>query len=123
MGYSNWGKRRKAGTGGEGSRGGVVIGHTKNGHPIYAPHEGHHDAGSSDLVGKGHEFAGEHSTGYKRADHFQAANAILKKANEARAAGKTSLAYHLGAVAAGHKNLARGKGPLGQQLAKTESPN
>jgi hypothetical protein len=112
---SSW-ARRYAGGGGEGSRGGKVIGHTKSGKPIYAPHDGHEDAAAPDLPHRGQTFAADHSTGYSKADHFGAAKALATAAKAARAAGNDRLAFHLGAVAAGHKQLARGRDPYGAKV-------
>jgi hypothetical protein len=110
--------RRKADGSGEGSRGGHVIGHTKSGKSIYAPNEGHTDAGSADLTQRGHAFAAEHSVGYSASDHFAAHKAIMAEAKKALAAGKTALAYHLGAVASGHKQLAHDRGAYGAAAAR-----
>lgn len=105
---------------GEGSRGGHVIGHTKTGKPIYAPKEGHADAGASDLPHRGQAFAAEHSNGYSKGDHFAAHKVLAAAAKQAKSEGKTALAYHLGAVASGHKQLARGRDAYGATIQKGE---
>ena len=111
---------RKAETG-EGSRGGKVIGQTKTGKAIYAPHEGHQDAHATDLPHRGQAFAAEHSNGYSKGDHFAAHKILIGAAKKARSEGKTALAYHLGAVAAGHKQLARGQDAYGAKVKKGEN--
>lgn len=114
-------RKRRADTGGEGSRGGNVIGHTKSGKPIYAPRDGHADALAADMPHRGHAFAAEHSDGYSRADHFNAHAALMAMAKAARAEGRTAHAYHLGAVAAGHKHLARGEDAYGARIPKGQN--
>jgi hypothetical protein len=114
------GRHRKAG-GGEGSRGGKVIGHTKSGKPIYAPHDGHEDAHSADLPHRGQSFAAEHGSGYSKGEHFEASKALMGEAKKARSEGKTALAYHLGAVSAGHKQLARGEDAYGAKVKKGQN--
>lgn len=112
-----WARRKiKADRAGEGSRGGKVIGHTKSGKAIYAPGEGHPDAHAGDLAHRGQAFAGEHSAGYKTSDHHDAHKVLMATAKLARAEGKTAYAYHLGAVAGGHKNIARGQDAYGASV-------
>lgn len=67
-------------TGGEGSRGGHVIGHTSTGKPVYANHK--------------HKSHG----GFTPEEHKQAANLHEKKAKELRA---TADQYHKEGTAAG----------------------
>ncbi len=113
-----WASRKLADRGGEGSRGGQVIGHTRSGKPIYAPRDGHPDASSSDLAHRGQAFAGEHAAGYTRADHHDAHRTILEAAKQARAEGRSSHAFHLGAVASGHRQIARGQDAYGARITR-----
>jgi hypothetical protein len=109
--------RRRSGSAGEGSRGGHVIGHTKSGKPIYAPREGHADASAADLTQRGWQSAKENGQGYSRQDHYDAAKALKVAAKQALAQGKTAHAYHMGAIAGGHKNHARGADAYGAKAA------
>ena len=118
----DWANRKaKADRGGEGSRGGHVIGHTKSGKPIYAPKEGHPDAGAGDLPHRGQAFAGEHGAGYSRQDHYDARKILMATAKLARAEGKTAHAFHLGAIASGHKNIARGHDAYGASVKRGQN--
>jgi hypothetical protein len=61
----------------------------------------------ADLVERGKQHATIHSTGYTRADHYDAHRMLLEAAKTARAHGDETRAYHLGSAASGHKEIAR----------------
>jgi hypothetical protein len=110
-------KRGPGSSEGEGSRGGVVVGHTKGGFPIYEPRDGHPDAGTADVGKKSMDFAKGNSSGYSKADHEHAAKALEGRAKEAKAAGNEKHAAHLKEVADSHKQIAAGGAAHHEKLA------
>jgi hypothetical protein len=102
--YKRWaeraeGKRFASGTGGgEGSRGGVVIGHTQSGKPVYASEK----ANANPI-----KHANASSKGYTQQDHQDAATTHLQKAEEASKKGDTAGAQL-------HKDIAQAHAALGK---------
>lgn len=84
--------------GGEGSRGGKVIGHTKSGKPIY-----HHET-----------YSNENYSDYSKEDHADAAKVHDEKAQHHFKNKEQVLAQHHGSQSIDHKRRSEGKEPFHQ---------
>ena len=84
---------------------GGVLGQTRSEKPVIAP--GRQEHLPPDLLAEGKAFASAHSPGYKQRDYYDAHRMLMAAALAARAKGDASRSYYLGAVASGHRILAR----------------